>query len=39
MHMRKDADGGDAEDNVRRIMSAPDTYRVVGVLSLGVPAE
>lgn len=39
MHMRKDANGGDAEDNVRRIMSAPDSYRVVGVLSLGVPAE
>lgn len=38
MYLRKDSDGGDAEDNVRRIMSAPDSYRVVGILSVGVPA-
>ena len=39
MHMRKSADGNDAEDNVRSIMSAPDNYRTVGILSLGIPAE
>ena len=39
MHMRKSADGNDAEDNVRKIMSVPDNYRTVGVLSLGFPAE
>ena len=36
MHMRKDADGADAEANVREILSAPGNYRVVGVLSLGI---
>lgn len=39
MRLRKDADGGDAEANVRRIMDAPDNLRVIGVLPLGHPAE
>ena len=32
-------DGQDAEENVRRILSLDDRYRIVGILSLGVPAE
>ena len=36
IHMRKDADGSDAEANVREILSAPDNYRVVGILPLGI---
>ena len=39
IHMRKDAAGGDAEANVRKIMSAPDSYCAAGILSLGMPAE
>ncbi len=39
IHFRKDADGKDAEENVRRILSVPDTYRTVGILSMGIPAE
>ena len=39
MHLRESADGNDAEDNIRKIMSVPDNYRTVGVLSLGIPAE
>ena len=39
MHMRQSKDGNDAEDNVRRIMDVPENYRVVGILSLGMPAE
>ena len=39
MRMRKDADGGDAEQNVREIMGMGDPYRLVGVLALGIPAE
>ena len=39
MHLRKDSDGRDAEDNVREIMDVPDSYRIVGILSLGMPAE
>lgn len=39
MHMRRSADGNDAEENVRRILDVPENYRVVGILSLGMPAE
>ena len=39
MHLRKDADGSDAEANCRRILSVPDKYRIVGILSLGIPAD
>ena len=38
-HLRSDANGGNAEDNVRRILSLPDQYRIVGVLGLGIPDE
>ena len=36
IHMRKGVDGSDAEANVREILSVPDNYRVVGILSLGI---
>ncbi|MCR5173027.1 MAG: nitroreductase family protein [Oscillospiraceae bacterium] len=39
IHFRKDADGNDAEANVREILSVPDRYRIAGILALGVPAE
>ena len=39
MHLRQSADGNDAEDNVRKILSLPGKYRIVGILSLGIPAE
>ena len=39
MHLRKGADGSDAEANCRRILSVPDKYRIVGILSLGIPAD
>ena len=39
MRMRKDENGGDAEQNVKRIMGAEDPLRMVGILALGVPAE
>ena len=39
MHLRRSADGRDAEDNVRRILSLQKSYRIVGALSLGIPAE
>ncbi len=38
-HFRKDADGKDAEANVREILSVPDRYRIAGILALGIPAE
>ena len=37
MHMRASASGKDAEENVREILSVPDSWRVVGILSLGMP--
>ena len=39
IHMRRSKDGNDAEENVRKIMNVPDNYRVIGILSLGMPAE
>ena len=39
IHLRSDADGNDAEQNVRKILSGPEKFRVVGILSLGIPAE
>ena len=39
MRMRKDADGGDAEKNVQKILGLEDPFRIVGILALGVPAE
>lgn len=38
IHLRKGSDGSDAEANCRRILSVPDNYRIVGILSLGIPA-
>lgn len=35
MHLRKDADDRDAEENVREILGLPEKYRVVGFLALG----
>ena len=39
MHLRSDATGRNAEENVRKILGAKPPLRVVGVLSLGMPAE
>ncbi|MBQ8927399.1 MAG: nitroreductase family protein [Oscillospiraceae bacterium] len=39
IHLRSDANGRDAEQNVREILSVPQKYRVAGILSLGIPAE
>ena len=38
-HMRKAADGTDAEDNVRKIFSLGENYRVLGAMALGMPGE
>ena len=38
IHLRKGADGSDAEANCRKILAVPDNYRIVGILSLGIPA-
>ena len=38
MHLRKDADGTDAETNVRKILHLGDDMRIAGILSLGIPA-
>ena len=39
IHLRYDADGNDAEQNVREILSVPEKFRVVGILSLGIASE
>ncbi len=39
IHLRFCADGRDAESVVREILSLPEKYRIVGILSLGIPAE
>ena len=39
VHLRSDADGNDAEENVRKVLNAPEEYRIAGILSLGIPAE
>ena len=36
MHLRTDADGNSAEDNVRQILGLQEQHRIVGFLSLGV---
>lgn len=38
MHLRQSASGTDAEDNVKELLSVPESYRIVGILSLGIPA-
>ena len=35
VHLRKDADGRDAEENVKEILGLPEQFRVVGFLALG----
>lgn len=39
MHLRQDADGADAEANCCRILGADEKYRIVGILSLGMPVS
>ena len=39
MHLRSDATGRNAEENVRKLLGANPPLRVVGALSLGMPAE
>ena len=39
IHLRKHESGEDAEEKVRQILSLPDTIRITGILSLGVPSE
>lgn len=38
IHLRSSLTGKDAEENVREILSLPEKYRIVGILSLGIPA-
>lgn len=35
IHLRTNADGRDAEENVREILGLPEQYRVVGFLAMG----
>ena len=39
MHLRASSSGRDAEETVREILSAPDAYRIVGILSLGMAVQ
>ena len=39
IHLRRDREGGEAEENVRRILGLEEHFRTVGILALGVPAE
>ena len=39
IHLRRDREGGEAEENVRRILGLEEQFRTVGILALGVPAE
>ena len=39
MHFRKDAEGKDAEENVKEILNVSEEYRIAGILALGVAAE
>ena len=38
IHLRRDREGGEAEENVRRILGLEDRFRTVGILALGIPA-
>ena len=38
IHLRRDREGTEAEENVRRILGLEDGFRTVGILALGVPA-
>ena len=37
IHLRGSHDGSDAESCVRGLLSAPDNFRIVGILALGMP--
>lgn len=37
IHLRGSSSGSDAESRVRRLLSAPDNFRIVGILALGMP--
>ncbi len=39
LHLRKDENGGDAEENLRRLLALPGRYRCVCALALGYRAE
>lgn len=39
IHLRSSAYGTDAEQEVRKILSVPETYRIVGILALGIAAK
>ncbi len=39
MHMRRDETGGDAEENLRRVLDLPEGYRCVCALAIGYRAE
>lgn len=39
LHMRKTAEGGDAEARAREILGVPEHWRTVGIMSLGMPSE
>ncbi len=39
IHLRKDEKEGDAEENVRKILSLRPEFRITGILSLGMPEE
>ena len=38
IHLRRDREGGEAEEDVRRILGLENRLRTVGILALGVPA-
>ncbi|WP_027869035.1 nitroreductase family protein [Eubacterium sp. AB3007] len=39
LRLRKDADGGDAEQNALAALGYDDPWRLVGILALGIPGE
>ena len=39
MHLRSSLSGKDAEVNVKKILSVPEKYRIVGILALGMPVK
>ena len=39
IHLRKTAEGSDAESRVREILAVPQHYGIVGILSLGMPEK
>ena len=39
LHFRTDETGTSAEENVKKLLSVPERYRIAGLLALGFPAE